>query len=85
MVEELERRHPEQTRAIEELVGEHPEMLGHVRCILGDTLAYSEGLAPAEPELRRRLNRLLERLERHEREETHLMQRVEYLDVGVGD
>jgi iron-sulfur cluster repair protein YtfE (RIC family) len=85
MVEELSRNHPEQSRKIDEVVDEHPQILAEVRQLMAATLAYSVGQQPDDPSLRRRIIALLERLDRHERAETELIQSVEYQDVGAAD
>lgn len=85
MKEELLVKHPRAERRIEKVMGEHPEMLETLRQLMSDALAYSEGRQIAEPRLRRRLSALLEALASHEREETDLIQRLEYRDLGAAD
>ena len=83
--EELFAMHPEATRKLEEVFREHPTMLRELRHIVSDALSYSEGINPEDPQLRRRIARLLEQFHQHEQEENHLFQRMEYRDVGGVD
>jgi hemerythrin len=76
---------PSASRQVDTLAGEHKEILGTVRGVMSDVLTYSEGTSPHDPQIRRRLADVLERLSRHEMAETELMQRLEYRDIGVGD
>ena len=85
MVEDLLERHPRASDRIESVMGEHPEMLDCCRTLLTDCLAYSEGTRPEDPALRRRLLALLDQLHEHERQETDLIQRLEYRDTGAMD
>ncbi len=48
-------------------------------------LNYSAGEAPENPRLRKALSELLDRLAKHEQDETELMTSVEYDDLGTGD
>jgi len=85
MVEEIRTRHPRATADVERLVGEHPELLRRVRKLMNEVLTYSEGRAPEDPSLRRRVTALLNRLERHECEETCMIHDLEVQDLGLGD
>jgi len=85
MVEEIKTRHPRVTGDIERLVGEHPELLGEVRKLMNEVLTYSEGHEPEDPSLRRRVKVLLNRIERHECEETCMIHDLELQDLGLGD
>ncbi len=85
IVEDLTIRHPEAGREIQEVLAEHPMMLSEIRRIITDLLRYSEGKNPEDPHLRRRISSLLESLDEHERNETRLIQRLEYRDFGTGD
>lgn len=85
VVEELTTAHPGSADRIRAILGEHPEMLRQARRITDDVLRYSEGRKPEDARLRRRINRLLDQLESHEKDETALIQRLEYRDFGVGD
>ena len=78
-------RYPEAAQRLEEALCEHPAMLQELRNIVSDVLSYSEGISPDDPQLRRRIARLIEWFHRHEEEENHLIQRVEYRDVGAVD
>ena len=77
--------HPEASKKLEEVYSDHPAMLQELRHVVSDVLSYSEGIHPEDPQLRRRIARLLEKFHQHEQEENHLFQRMEYRDVGVGD
>lgn len=83
--EEILAMHPEVTRSLEEVFLEHPAMLRELRHIVSDALSYSEGINPEDPQLRRRIARLLEKFHQHEQEENRLFQRMEYRDVGGVD
>lgn len=85
MAEEISTRHPRATVDVERLLGEHPDMLRDVRKLMDETLTYSEGRAPEDPSLRYRVTALLNRLERHECEETCMIHDLELLDLGTGD
>lgn len=83
--EELFANHPEASTKLEEVYREHPSMLRELQHIVSDVLSYSEGISPEDPQLRRRIARLLEMFHQHEQEENHLFQRMEYRDVGAAD
>ena len=83
--EDLMAKHPEASQRLEEVLCEHPAMLQEVRHIVSDVLSYSAGINPEDPQLRRRISRLLEKFHQHEEEENHLIQRMEYRDVGAVD
>jgi hypothetical protein len=85
MVEDVSTAHPRAAREIERIVDEHPRMLEEAREIVGLALTYSAADAPIDIPLRRRVTALLDWLEKHEREETDLIQRVEYRDTGAAD
>lgn len=85
VIEDLTVHHPEAARELSIVLGEHPEMLREIRQITSDVLAYSDGEKPENPRLRRRVGTLLETLRKHEHHETHLIQRLEYRDIGVAD
>jgi iron-sulfur cluster repair protein YtfE (RIC family) len=77
--------HPEAAGKLEEIICEHPAMLRELRDIVSDVLSYSEGINPEDPQLRRRIARLITRFHQHEEMENHLIQRMEYRDVGAVD
>lgn len=83
--EEVFQAHPEAAKKLEDVLSEHPAMLREVRHIVSDVLSYSEGINPEDPQLRRRIARLLKQFSDHETEENHLYQRIEYRDVGAAD
>ncbi len=82
MVEEISVRRPRLTQDVEELMDEHPQMLTEIRGVMADVLCYSEGKEPENPQLRQRLLKVLDDLRDHERKENHLIQRLEYSELG---
>ncbi len=85
MVEDISSAHPRAAAEINRIVDEHPRMLEEARELVGLALAYSAAEAASELPLRRRVGALLDWLEKHESEETDLIQRVEYRDTGAAD
>lgn len=84
-MEEILEIHPEAARKLEDVLEEHPAMLRHLRRLVADVLTYSEGVSPKDPQIRRRIADLLEVFRRHEEEENHLFQRIEYRDMAAAD
>ena len=85
MMSDLSERHPRADRWVEELVGEHGELLEDVRAVTETVLCYGEGQETENPAIRRRLNLIFDRLHRHDQSETELIQRLEYEELGAGD
>jgi hypothetical protein len=85
MMTDLSRKHPRATRWVEDLADEHDVMLQQIRGITQAVMSYGEGLQPENPALRRRLTVLFDRLQRHDRAETELIQRMEYEELGSGE
>ncbi len=85
MVEELTFRYPRVAHELDEILADHPAILSQLRELLTGALIYSEGHTPSDARLRHGVGQLLDYLRRHERQETALIQRVEYRDFGVGD
>ncbi len=85
LVEELVINYPRAARQLEEILADHAVILSQLREILTGALIYSEGHASSDAGLRRKVGKLLDYMGRHEREETALIQRVEYREFGVGD
>ena len=85
LVEEISFRHPRAANAIQELCGDHAQMLRRLRGLMGEALDYSEGRTPEDPALRHHVSDLLDHLEEHEREETDLIERLEFEDIGAAD
>lgn len=85
MVEDVALRHPRASDAIDGIVAEHPVMLRELRRLMTATLTYSEGHSPEDPTLRGRVGKLLDCLEKHERNETELLQCLESQDLGAMD
>jgi hypothetical protein len=85
LIDETLTSHPEAANQFREMLSEHPAILAELRAIVSDVLSYSEGVSPENPRLRRRLTKLLATFHRHEEEENHLFQRLEYRDTGAVD
>ena len=85
MMEDLTESHPRAAGPVQALVDEHGEILRGLRRCTAWAMEYSEGRAPADAALRRRLGRILDCLHRHELDETDLIQRLEYEELGLGD
>ena len=85
MVEDLSTSHPRASAKIEDLVNEHPVFLREVRRLMEEALTYSEGKTPDAPALRHSVISLLDRLRLHEQAENHLIQGLEYRDLGAPD
>lgn len=83
MAEDISTSHPRATAKIEVLVNEHPLFLRETRLLMEETLTYSEGRTPDVPALRHSVKALLDRLQLHEQEENHLIQSLEYRDLGA--
>ena len=77
--------HPEAAGKLKEVLNEHPDMLRRLRRIVADVLSYSEGSDPEDPRIRRRVTEFLDDVHRHEQEENHLFQRIEYRDLAAAD
>lgn len=85
MMEDIMRRHPRATGQVDELLDEHTVMLDESRELVTLLLAYSEDSKSADVRLRRRLNKLLDQLGEHERNENSLIMDLAYNDLGLGD
>jgi len=85
VMEEILLDHPEAAGKLKDVLGAHPEMLRELRQIVSAVLAYSEGVNPEDPQIRRRISTLLEAFHSHEQEENHLFQRLEYRDTGASE
>jgi hypothetical protein len=84
-LDEIAVRRPSALRAVENLRQDHDRILGDFRSLVGAAMVYSEGKNPVSPRLRQWANSILDRLDRHEREETDLFQRIHYEDLGSAD
>ena len=82
---DLSVKRPHIYRAFEALRLDHDQILADLRSILGAAMIYSEGKSPENLRLRRWTRSVLDRLSRHEHEETELFQRVLYIDTGAVD
>lgn len=85
MVEDVSTAHPRAAHEIHRIVDEHPRMLRDTRALIAMALEYSAAREPMEMPLRRRAIALLDWLDEHERQETDLIQRIEYRDTGAAD
>jgi hypothetical protein len=84
-LDELERQNPSAVRAVETLRRDHDRLLADIRAVLGSALIYAEGKIPENPALRRWTLSILDQLLEHEHEETELLQRVLYEELGHAD
>jgi len=84
-LEEVERQFPQALQAVESLRRDHDRVLADLRAILSAALCYAEGGAPQNPQLRRWTLGVLNQLLEHEAEETEMLQRLYYEDVGRVD
>ncbi len=85
MAEEFTVQYPRAAQELDDILADHPAILSQLREIVTCALIYSEGHTPSDAALRRKTTAVLDYLGRHERQETSLIQRVEYRDFGVGD
>lgn len=85
MMTDVARRHPRADRWVDDLVEEHRELLHDIRSITEAVMFYEEGRQPENPQIRRRLSELFDRLHQHDQMETELIQRLEYEELGSGD
>ena len=85
IMEDVSQRFPRAQSAINTLVAEHSRIMQELNSILAATMVYSQGQLPDQPNLRRWIHSLLERLSHHESEETELLQRLIYEELGRGD
>lgn len=85
MVEDVSLAHPEAAMRVEDLISEHPRMLDELRRLMAEALDYSEGHPNEDSALRRGVCALLDRLERHERDENDLILKLETRDLGTKD
>ena len=85
MMTDLSERHPRADQWVDDLVGEHRELLHDIRSITESVMFYEEGRQPENPAIRRRLNELFDRLHKHDQTETELIQRLEYEELGSSE
>jgi len=85
VMDEIAQRFPHATAAIRTLQTEHGRILQDLNSILSAAMTYSQGELPDNPHIRRWTGSLLERLSHHESEETNLLQKLIYQDLGQGD
>ena len=85
MFDQLRRQNPRAAGRIDKILKDHPKILAELRELMSSSLAYSQGVSPPDPRLRRRLKDLLEQLAQHEEQETDLIQRLTLNDIGVAD
>ncbi len=82
---DLMRRYPRSSQRVESLRAEHAVLLDDLRELMKEVMEYSAGIAVEEPQIRRKLENIMQRLDAHESAETELMQRMLYNDLGGGD
>ena len=82
ILDELAREFPRASRAVDRLRDEHGEVLVEVREILGAAMTCAEDKPPPGPSVTGRAMGLLDRLDRHERKETDLIERLYCEDLG---
>lgn len=82
--EELAEQHPNHAAGLESLKSDHGKMLTALRDLTSASLTYSEGTAPGDPRLRRRVEEFLRQAGEHERRETELFQDLHLTDIGRG-
>lgn len=83
--DELVKIHPRGAKPLQELQGQHPQLLREVRELVHSSLSYSQGEEPANPRLRRRLGEILTHLRNHEDCESELLTRLLGRDIGAVD
>ena len=81
-MERLGRRFPQALPTLESLRKEHDRILQDVNSLLGAAMIYAEGRPPDNPHLRTWTQSLLDRIGAHEGQETELLQRLHYEDLG---
>jgi hypothetical protein len=82
---DLMRRYPRSSQRVENLRAEHAVLLEDLRELMTQVMEYSAGIAREKPQIRRKLEGIMQRLDAHEGAETELMQRMLYNDLGGGD
>ena len=85
IMENITQRFPEARPAIRTLIIEHDRILQDLNGVLSAVMSYSLGEVPANPHIRSWTRSLLIRLDMHETEETELLQKLIYEELGVGD
>ena len=84
-LDELEESFPHATRTIEALRTDHDRILADFRAVIHAAMLYTEGRSGENQNLRRWARSIVEHIQRHEGEETDLMQRLLNEDLGTGD
>jgi len=84
-LDELVAAKPRAARAVDALREEHGRLLADLRSALDSAMMYSESKPPECLTLRRATRSILERFDRHEHEETELIQSLLCDDLGLGD
>jgi hypothetical protein len=82
ILDELAKEFPRASRAVERLRDEHGEVLVEVREILGAAMSCAAEKPPPGPSVSGRTMSLLDRLDRHERKETDLIERLYCEELG---
>lgn len=82
---DLRHAYPHAEKNIRALMDEHREILAGFRALLDAAMRYCENTPPEDARLRRRVQRLIDKLARHEARETALVQALINQDIGVKD
>jgi hypothetical protein len=77
--------HPRASRKLERVRRDQERNLCDLRAIVNASMVYAEANQPPNPRLRTWTRSVLDRMARHEREETALIQELIQTDVGTGD
>lgn len=85
MIRELKETHPRASAEVDTLVEEHAALLEDCRRMIGALLSYSEDDAIQGVGLRRHMRAMLDRLDKHERQENSLIIDLACSDLGLGD
>ena len=84
-LDDLVDRFPRASRAIRALAGEHQRILANLRAVLSAAMVYAENKGSPRKNIRQWVASVLDQLEIHESQETELIQRLQYEDIGNKD
>ena len=85
VLEDLEENYPRASRSIGALRTDHDRILADFRAVLPAAMCYAEGRSGESQNLRRWTRSIVEHIQRHEAEETELMQKLILEELGTGD
>lgn len=83
--DDIKEHHPWAHDKVDEMIAQHPVILEELRKLVHSTLNYSQGTAPRDPRLRKRLETLMRSLSLHEEQETDLIQCLQIGEIGEVD